>query len=73
MNAGIVHEHRDCPEAIADLAGGTWPARARAAAVAFTESAEDTATDQNLSKQALFDIREVFTDEGVGTMVGPTL
>ena len=45
--------------AIADLAGGDWPARARRAAVALT--AEDD-TDTSLAARLLADLRDVFGD-----------
>ena len=45
--------------AIADLAGGDWPSRARRAAVALT--AEDD-TDTSLAARLLTDLRDVFGD-----------
>ena len=45
--------------AIADLAGGDWPARARKAAIALT--AEDD-TDTTLGARLLADLRDVFGD-----------
>jgi hypothetical protein len=45
--------------AVADLAGGDWPARARTAAVVLT--AEDD-TDTTLGARLLADLREVFGD-----------
>jgi hypothetical protein len=45
--------------AIADAAGGAWPKRARAAAVAFTNEAADE-DDSSLGVQLLADLRMVF-------------
>ena len=45
--------------AVADLAGGDWPARARKAAIALT--AEDD-TDTTLGARLLADLRDVFSD-----------
>jgi hypothetical protein len=47
--------------AIADLAGGDWPARARTAALALTQAKEAT-TDQPLSVRLLVDCRTAFAD-----------
>jgi Protein of unknown function (DUF3631) len=46
--------------AIADLAGGDWPARARKAAIVLTAEAE---TDTSLATRLLADLREVFGGE----------
>ena len=54
--------------AVADLAGGDWPARARKAAVALT--AEDD-TDTSLGGRLLADLRDVFGD--ADTMHGETI
>jgi hypothetical protein len=43
--------------AIADVAGGDWPERARAACVALSEESE---TEPAISKQLLADIRQIF-------------
>ena len=48
--------------AIADAAGGEWPARARAVAEAMTDKAEGD--DQSLKTMLLEDVKSVFTDEG---------
>jgi hypothetical protein len=48
--------------AIADLAGGDWPARARAAAVALSHSDGD---DEPRNVQLLADIRIIFDERGV--------
>lgn len=48
--------------AVADLAGGDWPARARAAALALTQAKEAT-TDQPLSVRLLEDCRTAFADD----------
>lgn len=47
--------------AVADLAGGEWPNRARAAALALTSGAEG---DESLGVRLLTDIRVVFTSRG---------
>ena len=54
--------------AVADLAGGDWPARARKAAAALT--AEDD-TDTTLGARLLADLRDVFG--GADTMHGETI
>jgi Protein of unknown function (DUF3631) len=48
--------------AIADLAGGDWPARARKAALVFTREADADAVEESLSVRLLADLRTVFTD-----------
>lgn len=63
MPAGVNDRDADVWEAllaVADVAGGTWPARARAAAVAFvTEGNEST---PSLGVRLLSDLRIVFAD-----------
>jgi hypothetical protein len=46
--------------AIADTAGGTWPARGRAAALALAGDAADSDGDQSLEIRLLIDIRNIF-------------
>ena len=46
--------------AIADLAGGDWPARARRAAQVLTEAADSAAADSTLALTLLADLRTVF-------------
>jgi hypothetical protein len=48
--------------AIAEAAGGTWPTRARHAAVALMGESDD----DSIGVQLLEDIREIFTDDAVG-------
>lgn len=48
--------------AIADLAGGTWPELARAAALALSADKESTSS---MATELLSDIREVFTETGM--------
>lgn len=48
--------------AIADVAGGEWPERARAAAKSFTAAADADDADANLSMRLLADLRDVFGD-----------
>ena len=51
--------------AIADMAGGGWPRRARGAATAL--SAQVSVDDDAVSIRLLQDIRQVFTDERLGS------
>ena len=48
--------------AVADLAGGDWPARGRAAAVRISEGAKDDADDGSVGIQLLVDIQTVFSE-----------
>lgn len=52
--------------AIADEAGGPWPERARAAALALLEAAKDRET--SLGVQLLSDIRDTFTEDRITTV-----
>jgi len=47
--------------AVADLAGGDWPARARTAAAALAADAAEQDTDTSLGLRLLADLRAVFT------------
>jgi hypothetical protein len=49
--------------AVADLAGGDWPARARKAAETLTAAERDADTDTSLSVRLLADLHEVFAGE----------
>jgi Protein of unknown function (DUF3631) len=49
--------------AVADLAGGDWPARARAAAVVLAADAAEQDTDSSLGLRLLADLRAVFADQ----------
>jgi hypothetical protein len=49
--------------AVADLAGGDWPARARKAAEVLTVAERDADTDTSLTVRLLADLREVFGEE----------
>ena len=49
--------------AVADLAGGDWPARSRKAAEVLTAAERDTDTDTSLTVRLLADLREVFAGE----------
>jgi hypothetical protein len=49
--------------AVADLAGGDWPARARKAAEVLTAAERDADTDSSLTVRLLADLREVFGEE----------
>ena len=69
MPAGLSDRAEDVLEpllAIADVAGGDWPARARTAAVQLMGHAARTAhqTDQNLALELLADIFDLFTAKG---------
>ena len=67
MPLGVADRDADvweAPLAIADAAGGDWPARARAAAVALV--AESKASSPSLGIRLLADIRTVFGD-GTGS------
>ena len=48
--------------AVADAAGGTWPARARTAAVAMVKAADGDQAEVSLGVRLLADCRDVFTD-----------
>jgi hypothetical protein len=63
MPDGLGDRAEDCWEsliAVADLAGGTWPARARAAAVRLAGEAAESDAEQSLEVRLLADIRAVF-------------
>ncbi|MGH3722038.1 MAG: DUF3631 domain-containing protein [Pseudonocardiaceae bacterium] len=47
--------------AVADAAGGSWPARARRACTAMTAEAEQADTEASLGRLLLTGVREVFT------------
>lgn len=49
--------------AIADVIGGTWPAQARAAALALSGPSDDESADETLPVQLLADLQGVFDDE----------
>jgi hypothetical protein len=48
--------------AVADLAGGAWPQRARKAALLFVSQADEADAEASLSMRLLADIRHTFTD-----------
>lgn len=48
--------------AIADLAGGDWPKRARAAALAMTAENDEGDLDRSLEQRLLADVRDVFAE-----------
>jgi hypothetical protein len=52
--------------AIADLAGGGWPERARSAAVELSSGAERE--DDSLSLRLLTDVRTVFSEKGAASL-----
>lgn len=49
--------------AVADLAGGPWPVRARAACKVVVDEADDDDADASLAQRLLSDVRDVFSDE----------
>jgi hypothetical protein len=49
--------------AVADLAGGDWPARTRKAAEALTAAERDADTDTSLTVRLLADLHQVFAGE----------
>jgi hypothetical protein len=51
--------------AVADLAGGDWPQRARAACKALVDRAADADEDGSLSTRLLADIRTIFAERAV--------
>jgi hypothetical protein len=53
--------------AIADLAAGDWPARARAAATVLAADAAEQDTDTSLGLRLLADLHTVFTEERLDT------
>ncbi len=53
--------------AVADLAGGNWPKRARDAAVKLMAEAETGGADRSLSIRLLADLRQVFTADKMFT------
>jgi Protein of unknown function (DUF3631)/Domain of unknown function (DUF6371) len=59
--------------AIADLIGGGWPIRARAAAVALSGDDLAAAKDDNVDTMLLSDIRDAFTSRGTDKLSGETL
>jgi putative DNA primase/helicase len=53
--------------AIADVAGGAWPRRAREAALKFVNASETEALDDDVKLLLLTDIRDIFTTERLST------
>ncbi|WP_120275406.1 DUF3631 domain-containing protein [Mycobacterium lehmannii] len=49
--------------AVADIAGGDWPAKARAACLAMVEGADDVDQARSLDVRLLSDIRQIFLDK----------
>jgi Protein of unknown function (DUF3631) len=65
MPTGLNDRAEDCWEAllaVADLAGGDWPARGRKAAAVLSAEADDNAADASLSLRLLQDLCCVFGD-----------
>jgi Protein of unknown function (DUF3631) len=59
--------------AIADLAGGDWPARARTAATAMTAAEADHEEDTSASVRLLGDLREVFDQADAEALYSTTI
>jgi hypothetical protein len=59
--------------ALADLAGGDWPARARAAAVVMTAAEAQQEEDTSAGVRLLGDLREVFDQAGADTLYSATI
>lgn len=75
-NLGIEDRAADVWEplvTVADMAGGGWPVRARAAAKAFVNAADDEAQEQSLNVKLLADIREIFDDAGTDFVASTAL
>jgi len=73
MPAGLVNRAADNwrgPLAIADVAGGEWPERARAACAALAGTIDD---DQSVGVLALGDIRDAFTVRNVDRIASAEL
>lgn len=50
--------------AVADVAGGDWPARARHAAFTLTSENDEDDTERSLTTRLLADVRDIFTKRG---------
>ena len=59
--------------AIADLVGGNWPARARAAALSLSSDDVAAAKDENIDTILFSDIREAFACAGTDRLSGESL
>src|SRR6266536_714248 len=59
--------------AVADLAGGGWPERARAAATAMTAAEAQQEEDTSASVRLLGDLREVFDQAGADALYSGTI
>ncbi len=73
MPAGLSDRAEDVWEAliaIADLAGGTWPQRARSAAVKLMAEAETGGAGNPLGIRLLADLRQVFAESGGADRLG---
>jgi hypothetical protein len=73
MPGGLSDRAEDVWEAliaVADLAGGTWPQRARAAAVKLMAEAETGGAVMQLGIRLLADLRQVFTESGGADRIG---
>jgi hypothetical protein len=58
--------------AIADLAGGDWPGRARKACKALTGAADDP-QDGTVGERLLADLRDIFGNAGAGFLYSATI
>jgi hypothetical protein len=59
--------------AVADLAGGDWPARARTAAAVMTAAEAQQEEDTSVSVRLLGDLREVFDQAGAEALYSATI
>ena len=59
--------------AVADAAGGTWPARARAAALHLTDQADAEDVERSTTTRLLADIRDIFTEMTVSFLTSSEL
>ncbi len=59
--------------AIADAAGGHWPATARAACKALVDAADAADETDSLNTKLLADIKQIFTDKGMPFMASKEL
>ncbi len=51
--------------ALADVAGGTWPERARAACLTMTKEADEADEESSLTTKLLTDVRDIFAERKV--------
>lgn len=59
--------------AVADLVGGNWPARARAACLRLTAEADEADEDGSLNLRLLSDVRAIFAERSVSFLTSAEL